>query len=299
MRSQVIKSESNCRFYHQTTECYPFVKWAGGKTQLLSQIRTYLPREFERYFEPFLGGGAMFFYLVSNRNLGFTSFLSDTNSELINAYSIVRDDVEELIKILKYHQRQYRKSPSQYYYQLRAMTKAMKNVETAARFIALNKTCYNGLYRVNKNGLFNVPMGRYKNPLICDTDNLRNVSLVLRQSDSHIDVSDYWKILIDNADENDFIYLDPPYNPVSSTANFTGYTDTGFKDDDQKQLAKIFRKLDARGCYIILSNSDTPLVRTLYQDYTDYTMEIDANRAINSKASLRTGHRELLIRNYE
>lgn len=299
MRSQVIESGDNYELHRQTWRCYPFVKWAGGKSQLVAQISRFIPAEFSRYFEPFLGGGALFFYLVSRRDLSFTAFLSDTNSELINAYRVVRDHVEELIEILKYHQKEYRKSPSNYYYQLRDETNNLNNIDCAARFIALNKTCYNGLYRVNKNGLFNVPMGRYKNPVICDIDNLRNVSLVLRQSKSHINVTDYSKILINGIGKEDFMYLDPPYNPTSSTSNFTGYTNSGFKDDDQKHLAKILRKLDTKGCQLLLSNSDTPLVRKLYEDYSGYTTKIHANRAINSKASKRTGHTELLIRNYD
>jgi DNA adenine methylase len=240
----------------------------------------------------------MFFYLASGSNRRFTAFLSDTNSELINAYRIIRDRPEELIKILKYHQKNYRKSQSEYYYHLRARINALNNVKSAARFIALNKTCYNGLYRVNRDGLFNVPIGRYKNPLICDKDNLMNVSSLLKESKSNIHVSDYREMLIDNAAEGDFVYLDPPYNPVSSTANFTGYTNSGFGDNDQIQLSKIFKKLDARRCYLLLSNSDTPLVRKLYENYSDYIVKINANRAINSNASKRTGHTELLIRNY-
>jgi DNA adenine methylase len=296
MCPEVIESAEKYEILAEKSNSYPFVKWAGGKTQIIERINHYFPTRFSRYFEPFLGGGAMYFYLTLQKTSRFPAFLSDTNHDLINAYKVVRDEVEELIKILKYHEVEYSKSPSKYYYQLRDRTK-LDNVEGAARFIALNKTCYNGLYRVNRNGQFNVPMGRYKNPLICDSDNLRNVSSVLKHSSTRIYVSDYQKVLTDKTEEGDFIYLDPPYSPVSRTANFTGYTNTGFSMADQYQLAEIFNKLDNRGCIILLSNSNTRIIRELYKDY--YLVEVEANRAINSKASKRVGHSELLIRNFK
>ena len=152
---------------------------------------------------------------------------------------------------------------------------------------------------MNKKGIFNVPMGRYKNPTICDAQNLRNISTTLRTSSSHLRVADYQKVLIQNATENDFVYLDPPYSPVSSTANFTGYTNTGFTNENQRRLAEVFKKLDKRGCRILLSNSDTPIIKNLYNEFSPYILKIDANRAINSKAAKRSGHPELLIRNYD
>jgi DNA adenine methylase len=226
--------------------CYPFVKWAGGKTQLLSQLYALAPPEFDRYFEPFLGGGALFFYLISDKNKRFTAYLSDINLELINWYIAVKDNVTKLIKFLKQHEIRYKKSPAEYYYKLRNNDGLANQTERAARFIALNRTCYNGLYRVNRNGKFNVPLGRYKNPIICNSSNLRNVSIALRYSKATIKVSDYKKILLENAKEGDFIYLDPPYNPISSTAYFTRYTNSGFSDRDQKELADVFRELNDR-----------------------------------------------------
>ncbi len=219
----------------------------------------------------------------------------NANDELINVYIVIKDSVEQLIKQLSHHEREYNKSREEYYYNLRG-SRSFNSVERAAKFITLNKTCYNGLYRVNKKGLFNVPMGRYKNPMICDAQNLRNISLVLRKSNSQLMVQDYKIMLVDNAEKNDFIYLDPPYSPTSNTANFTGYTNTGFNREDQYQLADIFKKLDKRGCRILLSNSNTPVIRKLYHGYS--SVEVQVNRAINSKASNRTGHTELLIRNY-
>ena len=156
--------------------CYPIVKWAGGKSQILYELDSMIPSEFNRYFEPFLGGGAMFFHLISDRNMRFSAYLSDINEELITAYKVVKNNVSELIQILKRHGREYNRNPSKYYYKLRDEIKPVTDIDKTARFISLNKTCFNGLYRVNRNGIFNVPMGRYKNPLICDTDNLENVS---------------------------------------------------------------------------------------------------------------------------
>jgi DNA adenine methylase len=285
----------NCRVLYQTPGCHPFVKWAGGKSQLIPQIIRLMPSRFTRYFEPFLGGGAVFFHIASyNRN----AFLSDINVDLINAYKIIRNNVEELITALKYHQDEYTKSPKSYYYQLRDKTKGLNKIENAARFITLNKTCYNGLYRVNKKGLFNVPIGRYKNPLICDPVNLRKMSIVLSQSASYLGVIDYKKILVEKADKDDFVYLDPPFHPISNTANFTSYTNSGFSFEDQKELATIFKELTRRGCKLLLSNSNTEEVRRLYSDYSHLTELALVNRSINAVGSKRVGHVELLIRNY-
>jgi len=285
----------NCRVLYQTPGCHPFVKWAGGKSQLIPQIIRLMPSRFARYFEPFLGGGAVFFHTASyNRN----AFLSDINVDLINAYKIIRNNVEELITALKYHQDEYTKSPKSYYYQLRDKTKGLNKIENAARFITLNKTCYNGLYRVNKKGLFNVPIGRYKNPLICDPVNLRKMSIVLSQSASYLGVIDYKKILVEKADKDDFVYLDPPFHPISNTANFTSYTNSGFSFEDQKELATIFKELTRRGCKLLLSNSNTEEIRRLYSDFSHLSELALVNRSINAVGSKRVGHVELLIRNY-
>jgi DNA adenine methylase len=150
---------------------YPFVKWAGGKTQLLQQLYALVPAQFNRYFEPFPGGGALFFYLISMKSGKFIAYLSDINSELINSYTVVKNNTEELIDLLKKHEIEYQKSPSEYYYQLRDINRPRNDIEKAARFIALNRTCYNGLYRVNSKGLFNVPWGKYKDPVICNSKN--------------------------------------------------------------------------------------------------------------------------------
>jgi DNA adenine methylase len=280
---------------NQSPRCHPFVKWAGGKSQLMPQIIRLMPSRFARYFEPFLGGGAVFFHTTS---INSNAFLSDINMDLINAYKIIRNHVEELITALKYHQTEYNKSPKRYYYQLRDTTKVLNKIENAARFIALNKTCYNGLYRVNKNGIFNVPIGRYKNPLICDTDNLQKMSILLRQSASYLGVTDYKKILVEKASKDDFVYLDPPFHPISNTANFTSYTNNGFTFEDQKELAIVFKELTRRGCKLLLSNSNTEEIRSLYSDFSHLTEVALVNRSINAVSSKRIGHKELLIRNY-
>ena len=296
MRSNVImKMEEEKGPLYQTPVCHPFIKWAGGKGQLIPQIIRLIPPRFARYFEPFLGGGAVFFQLSSPDG---NAFLSDINYELINAYKVIKNHVEQLIPVLIYHQNEYNKSPKKYYYHLRDSTSAMNKINKAARFIALNKTCYNGLYRVNKKGLFNVPIGRYKNPLICDADNLRKMSVVLKRSGSYLGVSDYKKILVEKADMDDFVYLDPPFHPISNTANFTSYTNNGFTLEDQRELATIFNDLTGKGCKVLLSNSNTEEIRRLYSNYSHLTQVINVNRSINAIASKRVGHTELLIRNY-
>ena len=298
MHSKAIQTQNKRGLLPDDLPGYPFVKWAGGKTQLLSKLDELIPSEFNQYFEPFVGGGAMFFHLISNKNIRFTAYLSDINEELINTYKVIQNDVERLIEVLEKNENEYKKNPSQYYYELRANIKPVNDVERAAKFITLNKTCYNGLYRVNRNGIFNVPIGKYKNPLICDSSNLKKVSYAIRYSKAIIQVSDYKQILLDNTSEGDFIYLDPPYNPTSPTANFTDYTDYGFVNKDQEELANIFGKLSDRKCKVILSNSDTPFIREIYQDFSRYTKELDTLRSINCKGSKRIGHKELLIRNY-
>lgn len=295
---EVIQVQNNDIAKNSLPPIYPFVKWAGGKTQLLQQLYASIPGQFDRYFEPFLGGGALFFYLISVKNKKFIAFLSDINSELISSYNVVKNNTEELIGLLNIHENEYQKSTSEYYYKLRDSIRPKNEVEKAARFIALNRTCYNGLYRVNSKGLFNVPWGKYKDPVICNRKNLRNVSLALQRSDAIIQVSDYKEILLKNAVEGDFIYLDPPYRPSSSTAYFTKYTDTGFNDKDQRDLANIFEELTKRKCKVMLSNSNTPLIRDLYSKLANDIREVNAIRAINCKGSGRIGHTELILRNY-
>lgn len=262
----------------------PFVKWAGGKTQLLSRLITKVPSNFSCYYEPFLGGGALFFSILPER-----AVLADKNWELINAYIIIRDHVEELIESLKKH-----KNEKEYFYYIRSLDpNNLSPVERASRFIYLNKTCYNGLWRVNSKGKFNVPFGRYKNPKICDEPNLRTISEVLK--DKTILCADFEEAVA-KAKRGDFIYFDPPYFPLNPTASFTKYTKEDFNIDDQKRLAAVFEELDKRGCFVLLSNSDTDTIRTLYKGYN--IQRVEANRFINCKGSRRKGVYELIISNY-
>jgi len=266
----------------------PFLKWAGGKGQLLSQLGPFFPTPgtYNRYFEPFLGGGAVFFYLQPRK-----AMLSDLNAELINAYEVIRDRLDDLLKSLRKHQ-----DDTDYYYAVRAYDpETLDAVRRASRFIFLNKRCYNGLYRVNSKGLFNVPIGRYKSPpRIFDEQNLRNVSLLLRRAE--VRLASY-ELALERATKGDFVYLDPPYQPLSATANFTRYTKVSFEEQDQIRLADLLHELDRRGARFLLNNHDTPLQRRLYSRF-----RVDvatASRMINSRADRRGGVSELIITNYD
>jgi DNA adenine methylase len=269
----------------------PFVKWAGGKGQLLSQLEAFFPSpgSYRRYFEPFLGGGAVFFHLQPRQ-----AILSDLNEELINAYEVIRDQLEPLLASLRKHERH--EDTAEYYYRVRAYRpEQLDPVRRASRFIFLNKRCYNGLYRVNSKGLFNVPRGRYKSPpRIFDEQNLRGVSLLLRRAT--LRVASY-ELVLELAGKGDFVYLDPPYQPLSSTAYFTQYTRGSFDEADQVRLANVLRRLDRRGALFLLNNHDTPLQRRLYGDFV--IAEAQASRMINSRADKRGGVTELIITNYE
>lgn len=270
-----------------STKIYPrpFLKWAGGKTQLLEQYQPYLPASLETYYEPFLGGAALFFNLQPQQ-----AFLSDINAELINAYCCVKDEVEALILLLEEHQLKHSKD---YYYQMRAGGGG-SNLERAARFIYLNKTCFNGLYRENSKGQFNVPVGRYKNPSICNPDLLRSASAALQFS--QIEVKSFEAVLEHAKDSGDFVYFDPPYHPISNTSNFTSYSRFSFSENDQIRLRDTFAILANRGVKVMLSNSDCPLIRELYQDFKIHV--ISAARSINSNTKKRGKITELLITSY-
>lgn len=272
----------------------PFVKWAGGKGQLLERLERYFPKDFGTYYEPFLGGGAVFFHLV-NKRPKFDAVLSDTNAELITTYKVIKEQVEDLIKLLRSHRSKYRINPKDYYYSVRA-TEPQLNVEKAARLIFLNKTCFNGLYRVNSKGKFNVPCGWFLNPRIFEPENLRLVSTVLNWSNAKLLIADFREATKD-AKEGDFVYFDPPYLPKSPTASFTSYTAGGFSISDQKTLEKWSAELSKRGCKILLSNSDTPEIHEIYKDYKIELVQV--LRAINCKGDQRKGHTELIIRNYD
>ena len=273
----------------------PFVKWAGGKRQLLPILAQHIPKKFEVYFEPFLGGGAFFFHLISQNN-SLKCNVSDLNSNLILSYVTIRDRVEELILALEIHSKNYFKNPKQYYYQVRK-SNPKNQIDKVSRLIFLNKTCFNGLYRVNSKGKFNVPLGKYTNPNIVNRENLLAASYALQSKDISIKCQDFTKAL-ENAQKNDFIYLDPPYQPTSDTSYFTSYTDENFGYKDQQRLLAEFEKLDSRGCKVMLSNSKSNEILGLFSAYTKNIIEINSNRFINSDSKKRTGHTELLIKNY-
>jgi len=273
----------------------PFVKWAGGKRQLLPILSQHIPKKFDSYFEPFLGGGAVLFHLISE-NPKLTCFVSDLNSALILSYVTIRDRVEDLILSLENHSKNYFKNPKQYYYKVRESS-PKNQIDKVSRLIFLNKTCFNGLYRVNSKGEFNVPLGKYSNPNIVNKENLLAVSHAIQSKNISIKCQDFTKAL-EIAQENDFVYLDPPYQPISHTAKFTSYTNDNFDYEDQERLFVEFEKLDSKGCRVMLSNSKSKEVLDLFSSYSNNIIEINSNRFINSDSKKRTGHSELLIKNY-
>ena len=269
-----------------------FIKWAGGKTQLLEQFKKFFPKEFNGYLEPFVGSGAVFFYIKQVYNPDYV-ILSDNNEELINAYEVVRDNVDELIDILTQHKTRHSK---EYYYEIRDLNpKVLNKIEKAGRFIYLNKTCFNGLYRVNSKGKFNVPFGRYKNPSIVNDTKLKKASELLQNVE--LKVIPFEKIA-EYAEEHDFLYFDPPYYPLSKTSNFTSYTSDSFTEEDQKRLAETYRILHEKGCKLMLSNSDTPFIKNLF-NHGEFKIEVvRAKRVINSDARIRGEINEIVVLNY-
>ena len=291
----------------------PFLKWAGGKGQLLREIEKYYPFEkstITKYAEPFVGGGAVLFDILSRYELEEV-YISDINAELVNAYRVIRDDIDELITMLQAMQDEfvpmYTDERKLYYMVKRERFNDLKingdetiNIEKAALMIFLNKTCFNGLFRVNKKGLFNVPMGSYKNPMICDEKNHRELSQKLQKV--HIVCGDY-RLSRDFIDEHTFVYFDPPYRPLTETASFTAYTENLFNDDSQKELANFVDELNKKGAKIVVSNSD-PKNSNAEDDFFDdiYSahkiQRVEATRMINCNGESRGKIKELLISNF-
>ncbi len=264
----------------------PIIKWAGGKTKLLGNLTSLMPASYRRYYEPFMGGAALFFHLTPK-----SAVLNDFNPDLVNMYRCVAWNVEAVIKRLKKHREAHCES---YFYAMRNhwndRTKRRSEVERAAAFIYLNKTCYNGLWRVNSKGMFNVPVGRYESPQVFDPAILRAASATLQQAEL---VSGHFADACESAGAGDFVYFDPPYQPVSSTAKFVSYTQNNFDEDNQRELASLARSLAKRNCAVMLSNSDTPFIRKLYKGFR--LKKVNVARAINSKASKRGSVAELVI----
>jgi len=272
----------------------PFLKWAGGKRQLLPYIRKYLPNlsKSKVYYEPFIGAGAVLFDLQPQK-----AFINDANSELINCYQVIKDDVEALIEDIKKH----RTDSSEYFYRIRELDRSpaykdLSPVERASRIIFLNKTCFNGLFRVNSQGQFNVPYGNYKNPTLVDEIVIKAICNYLNQNNITITNLDFAEAVA-TAKKGDFIYFDPPYDPVSDTASFTGYNLDKFDREEQTRLKTVYDKLHAKGCKVMLSNSSTDFIKDLYKEYR--TIIIPANRNINSVGTGRGQINEFLILNYE
>ena len=276
----------------------PFVKWVGGKSQLLKQFEELFPQSFNKYIEPMVGGGAVFFHLLNTKNIEDRSILLDANTELMGCYQVIKEDVENLILELATLTKQYDQSPKEFFYQVREWDREegfeeRSAAQRAGRTIFLNKTCYNGLYRVNNGGTFNTPFGKYKNPKICDEENLRAVSDILQNV--QLLTSDFGAVL-ELASAGDFIYFDPPYHPLSETAKFTSYTKNGFKKEDQVRLRDTFANLAKKGCQVMLSNSDTKLVRDLYKGFDTHT--VYAKRYINSNPNHRGEITEIVVTSY-
>ena len=301
-------------FEKDRIECKPFIKWVGGKGQLLSEINKLYPVELgkniNKYAEIFLGGGAVLFDILSKYKLDEV-YISDKNLELINTYKSIRDNVDILIKSLKEMEEQYiplnNEDRKIYYYEKREEYNSLKinsevnNIKKAILFIFLNKTCFNGLYRVNKKGKFNVPMGAYEKPKICDEENLKNVSLTLRNVKIvYADYRESEKFI----DDKTFVYIDPPYRPLNITSSFTSYTENDFNDKEQIELAEYINVLNKKGAKIVISNSDPKnndiddnFFDKLYKNYN--INRVKATRMLNSNASLRGAINELLITNYK
>lgn len=269
----------------------PFLKWAGGKRQLLPEIRKYIPKRINTYYEPFIGAGAVLFDLQKKK-----AVINDVNSELVNTYNVIKNNIDELIEDLQKHENE-----QDYFYEIRDLDRKpeyndLTEIERASRLIYLNKTCFNGLFRVNSQGQFNVPFGKYKNPNIVNEIVLRAVHQYLVNNEVEILNGDFAQA-VTNAKKGDFVYFDPPYDPVSDTSSFTGYALNGFGKEEQERLRDLFVDLDKRGCKVLLSNSATDFIKDLYKDF--HIEIVGASRSINSVSSKRGKIDEVLVMNYE
>jgi DNA adenine methylase len=271
----------------------PFLKWAGGKRQLISTIKKYIPCQYTQFYEPFIGAGAVLFSLQPK-----TSIINDRNCELVNCYRVIRDSPDDLINLCKQHDNNNSK---EYYYNLREQDRhpdfeKLSPIEKAARIIYLNKTCFNGLFRVNSQGQFNVPYGDQSNPVIADPLVIKAVSTFLNNRSVRICEGDFADV-VSTAKKGAFLYFDPPYHPISDTSSFTGYSIDGFTGSEQERLKKVCDDLSDRGCQVLVSNSNASFIRELYSDSRYEIVEVSASRAINAVGSRRGKIGELLIHN--
>ncbi len=271
----------------------PFLKWVGGKGQILNQLEVFFPKKFNNYFEPFVGGGAVFFHLKPER-----AYLNDVNSTLMHTYKLIKNEPEKLIKGLDSLEKKYKtledSKRKDFFLDVRSKyNDSLDNFERSVYLIFLNKTCFNGMYRENSKGGFNVPFGSYKNPKILDRENLNSVSQSIKKATL---LNKDFVEAVKNAKRGDFIYLDPPYYPINKTSQFTTYSKNNFLEKEQVRLKDLFVELDKRGCFVLLSNSNTEFIRRLYNGYKQE--EILAGRSINSVGSKRGKILELAVRNY-
>lgn len=311
-KRKIVKIISNIKEF-QDNEAKPFLKWAGGKGQLLKEIERYYPFDnkiITKYAEPFVGGGAVLFDVLNKYNLQEV-YISDINAELINTYCIIRDNVDKLIEMLYIIQniflpldnnkrKEYYMNKRERFNELKINKNENNNIEKAALMIFLNKTCFNGLFRVNRKGMFNVPMGAYKNPMICDKNNLQAVSQKLQEV--NIVCGDY-KLSKDFIDEHTFVYFDPPYRPLTNTSSFTAYTKSLFNDESQKELADYVNELNKKNTKILVSNSDpknSNIDDNFFDNiYANYNIKrIEATRMISCKSKGRGKIKELIISNF-
>jgi len=281
------------RSYRHNPLAQPFLKWAGGKRQLVPVIEKHIPRKYTQYYEPFIGAGAVLFSLQPAK-----SVINDVNSELVNCYRVIRDSPDDLLRLCDQHKRNNSKD---YFYKLRVQDRQpcfedLSSVERAARIMYLNKTCFNGLFRVNSQGQFNVPYGDYANPSIADPTVIKAVSTFLNQRTVRICEGDFADS-VSTARKGAFVYFDPPYHPISDTASFTGYSVDGFGASEQEKLKLVCDKLSDRGCNVLVSNSNASFIRELYTDSRYEIVEVRASRTINAVGSKRGKIGELLIYN--
>jgi DNA adenine methylase len=276
----------------------PFLKWVGGKTKLVPELVEMFPKKFNNYFEPFVGGGALFYEVIQKYNVGFSS-INDINKKLIIAYKQIKQNPKKLISLLKTIDDEYKKlsleEKEKYFYSIRKKynEETIDDKTTASYLIFLNKTCFNGMYRENSKGQYNIPFGDQKNPNICDKENILGVSKCLKNTE----ITDYsFEESVKKCKKNDLIYFDPPYYPVNATSSFTAYSKSSFGEIEQKKLKEVFTDLANRGCFVMLSNSHTPFIKELYKDFhINYRY---AARSINSKGDKRGKIKEVVVTNY-
>lgn len=275
------------------TTLQPFTKWTGGKRQLLPILRSYMPEKYNCYFEPFIGGGALFFDLVPEK-----AVINDFNEELMNTYRQIKNNPTALIDLLTEHKE---KNSKEYYLKVRAVDRnetitRMSDVERAARLMYMLRVDFNGLYRVNSKNQFNVPYGKYKNPKIIDRELIYQISDYLNENDIQI-LNTNFEEAVSNAKKGDFVYFDPPYIPLNETSSFTSYTHEGFTYEEQLRLRNVFEQLNRKGIYVMLSNSSSPLALDLYQDYNIHF--VDAVRTNGAKTESRKKIKEIIVTNYD